>query len=144
MVVRSVKLEEKAKLPANGIALDSFKKRKGFVALTGEGAAIKTSNTKDDMMGLSCYVQLVPGKTYQLEAECSYSEPGTYVRFRFAGLSRAGNLYARSKDGKPVAFKGKLSVPATFKGGSTALYVCASPGSGKPVFVKNIKFSEVK
>ena len=144
VVLRSIKVEEKAAVPANGLALDSFKKRQGFAGLTGEGAAIKTSNTKDDSMGMSCNVTLVPGKTYQLEAECSYSEPGTYVRFRFAGLSRAGNLYARSKDGKPVAFKGKLSVPATFKGGSTALYVCASPGSGKPVFVKNIRLYEVK
>ena len=97
----------------------------------------------DDTMGLSCNVNVAPGKTYQLEAECSFSEPRTYVRFRFAGIGRQGNLYARSADGKPFKFTAKFTVPATFKGKSLGLYLCASPGSGKPVFVKNIKLIEL-
>lgn len=144
VVVRSVKLEEKAKASPASLEFSAFKKRPGFINITSQGAAIKTSNTRDDVMGLSRNFQIVPGKSYQLEAECSFSEPGTYVRFRFSGLGRAGNLYARSKDGKPIAFKAKLTVPASFKGKFTGFYICAGPGSGKPVFVRNVKFYEVK
>ena len=154
--LRSLKLTgktEQTSVSAPGVVLKAdlttaagvrrFKKRDGFVNVSSQGVAIKTSATRDDTMALSCNIKVTPGKSYQLEAECAYSEGGTYVRFRFAGIGRQGNLYARSADGKPVSFKGKFTVPATFKGSSIGLYLCGSPGSGKPVFVKKLTLTEL-
>ena len=155
LVLRSLKLQEKTvkKLPAGVLADDKFtgaaslaeySKRKDFINVSAEGVAIRTSATRDDTMGINRNFKLQPGKTYAVEAECAYSEPGTYIRFRFAGLGRKGNLYARSADGKPVKFSGSVTVPANFKGKRVTLYVCGSPGSGKPVFLRSFKLIEKK
>ena len=155
LVLRSLKLQEKAvkKLPAGVLADDKFtgaaslaeySKRKDFINVSAEGVAIRTSATRDDTMGINRNFKLQPGKTYAVEAECAYSEPGTYIRFRFAGLGRKGNLYARSADGKPVKLSGSVTVPANFKGKRVTLYVCGSPGSGKPVFLRSFKLIEKK
>ena len=153
LVLRSVKLQEKVvkKLSAGVLADDKFTdeasiaeylKRKDFINVSAKGAAIKTSSTRDDAMGISRSFKLKPGKTYAVEAECEYSEPNTYIRFRFAGLGKKGNLYARSADGKPVKFTAMVTVPETFKGNSITVYACGSPGSGKPVYLRSFKIIE--
>ena len=152
VILRSLKLvEKKEKKLSRGVLLDEnltqsagvFNRRKDFAGITGDGAAIKTSATRDDSMGLSRTIAVTPGKRYQLEAECRYSTPGTYVRFRFSGLGRKGNFYARSRDGKVNHFKAVLTIPADFKGKTVTLYICAGPGDGKPVYVKQVKITEL-
>ena len=153
LVLRSLKLQEKAvkKLPGGVLADDKFtdaaslaeySRRKDFINVSAKGVAIKTSSTRDDAMGINRSFKLIPGKTYTVEAECDYSEPGTYIRFRFAGLGKKGNLYARSADGKPVKFTASVTVPESFKGNSVTVYACGSPGSGKPVYLRSFKLIE--
>ena len=152
VILRSLKLvERQMKKLAPGVIFEEdftrniggFYKRKDLLSLSEKGAAIKTSATRDDTMGLSRNVALIPGKSYQLEAECYFSAAQTYIRFRFAGFGRKGNFYARSSDGKPLKFKATVNIPADFKGKTVTLYVCGSPGDGKPVFLKNIKLTEI-
>lgn len=153
LVLRSLKLQEKAvkKLAAGVLADDKFtdaaslaeySRRKDFINVSGQGVAIKTSSTRDDTMGLTRSFKMTPGKSYMVEAECGYSEGNTYIRFRFAGMGKKGNLYARSANGKPVKFTGIVTVPENFKGKTVSCYVCGSPGSGKPVFLRSFKLSE--
>ena len=155
LVLRSLKLQEKAgkKLDSGVLADDKFtdaaslaeyNKRKDFINVSGKGAAIKSSASRDDAMGITRSFKLQPGKSYTIEAECDYSEAKTYIRFRFAGLGKKGNLYARSSDGKPVKFTGSITVPENFKGNTVTVYICASPGSGKPVYLRSFKLAEKK